>query len=482
MNIQRSEVENPVYDMTFEDKHTDAAAAQQAADTILEALEQAKRPVIMLGHGVDSSFSQQKLIRFAQKRQIPIITSVLAKSVLGYDHPLNFGCIGGAYGHRYANMIANAKSDLLLCFGISLCTRQIGTKVHEFARGAKIIRIDIDPYNLQRDIHENGENEVKLQAETGAVIDCLAKVDDPDIEGAALQFGASVGNVCAKYLHLNESDKKIIILASMSAAFSALFGTPMAAVVFPMEVISVGVMYYAALVPCVFSAFAAQGIALLLKVRTVTPPYLVESVPNFYSVDSIKAIILAIACALAGALFCIVLHNGEHYLKKWFPNPYVRVVAGAAGVIILYFALRTDAYLGLGTGVIQASFKETAGPQMFLLKMLFTALTLCAGFKGGEIVPSLFIGATLGSFMSTILAAPTDICAACGMVGVFCAVTNSPITSLLIAAELFGFNGMPFYCIVVAVSYLLSGYYSLYKEQKIVYSKTENKYVDKHTK
>ena len=301
-------------------------------------------------------------------------------------------------------------------------------------------------------------------------------------EGAALQFGASVGNVCAKYLHLNESDKKIIILASMSAAFSALFGTPMAAVVFPMEVISVGVMYYAALVPCVFSAFAAQGIALLLKVRTVTPPYLVESVPNFYSVDSIKAIILAIACALAGALFCIVLHNGEHYLKKWFPNPYVRVVAGAAGVIILYFALRTDAYLGLGTGVIQASFKETAGPQMFLLKMLFTALTLCAGFKGGEIVPSLFIGATLGSFMSTILAAPTDICAACGMVGVFCSVTNSPITSLLIAAELFGFNGMPFYCIVVAVSYLLSGYYSLYKEQKIVYSKTENKYVDKHTK
>lgn len=137
----------------------------------------------MLGHGVDSSFSQQKLIRFAQKRQIPIITSVLAKSVLGYDHPLNFGCIGGAYGHRYANMIANAKSDLLLCFGISLCTRQIGTKVHEFARGAKIIRIDIDPYNLQRDIHENGVNEVKLQAETGAVIDCLAKAAAPDTEG-----------------------------------------------------------------------------------------------------------------------------------------------------------------------------------------------------------------------------------------------------------------------------------------------------------
>ena len=185
MNIQRSEVENPVYDMTFEDEHTDAATAQQAADTILAALEQAKRPVIMLGHGVDSYASQQELIAFAKKRQIPIITSVLAKSVLGYEHPLNFGCIGSAYGHRYANMIANAKSDLLLCFGISLCTRQIGTKVHEFAKEAKLIRIDIDAYNLQRNIHENGENEVKLQAETGAVISCLAKAAGPEKEGAS---------------------------------------------------------------------------------------------------------------------------------------------------------------------------------------------------------------------------------------------------------------------------------------------------------
>ena len=152
MNIQRSEVENPVYDMTFEDKHTDTAVVRQAADTILEALEHAKRPMIMLGHGVDSHAAQQELISFAQKRQIPIITSVLAKSVLGYDNPLNFGCIGGAYGHRYANMIANAKSDLLLCFGISLCTRQIGTKVYEFAKNAKIIQIDVDPAEINKNI------------------------------------------------------------------------------------------------------------------------------------------------------------------------------------------------------------------------------------------------------------------------------------------------------------------------------------------
>lgn len=99
------------------------------------------------------------LTDLARAHHIPVITSVLARSALSFDDPLNFGCIGGAYGHRYANMIANAKSDLLLCFGISLCTRQIGTKVHEFAKNAEIIRVDIDPYNLQREIHEGREGE-----------------------------------------------------------------------------------------------------------------------------------------------------------------------------------------------------------------------------------------------------------------------------------------------------------------------------------
>ena len=197
MNIQRGEVENPVYDMEFEEdvcgveveEAVETASAHilhgtdEAVRAICNELERAKRPVIMLGHGVDSAVSQQKLIRFARSRQIPIITSVLAKSVLAYDDPQNFGCIGGAYGHRYANMIANAKSDLLLCFGISLCTRQIGTKVNEFAKGAKIIRVDLDPYNLQRNIHENGENEIKILAETGTLIQALDKVPCREHEG-----------------------------------------------------------------------------------------------------------------------------------------------------------------------------------------------------------------------------------------------------------------------------------------------------------
>ena len=182
MNVQRGEVCDPVYDMEFPEEETetavygqknsgngaafyrkavdkaDSADADVAAEDILCKLRKARRPVFMIGHGAAGS-AEKNLVRIAREHHIPVITSVLARSVLSWDDPLNCGCIGGAYGHRYANMIANAKSDLLVCFGISLCTRQIGTKVHEFAKNAEIIRVDIDPYNLQREIHEGGKDE-----------------------------------------------------------------------------------------------------------------------------------------------------------------------------------------------------------------------------------------------------------------------------------------------------------------------------------
>lgn len=168
MNIQRGDVKDPDFDMMMLDMGI-TANAQEAAEAILDALNEAKRPVIMLGHGVGSKVVRNDIISLARQWKIPVITSVLEMSALPWDDPLNFGCIGGAYGHRYANMIANAKSDLLICFGISLCTRQIGTKVHEFAKNAKIIRVDIDEYNLQRNIHEDGKNEIKFCADATEV-------------------------------------------------------------------------------------------------------------------------------------------------------------------------------------------------------------------------------------------------------------------------------------------------------------------------
>ena len=191
MNIQRGDVKNPVYAMSLEEmgleaakpenvnpEETEAASvfadAADCAAAIRDALQEAKRPVIMLGHGVSDKAVREELFALARQWKIPVITSVLEMSALSWDDPLNFGCIGGAYGHRYANMIANAKSDLLICLGISLCTRQIGTKVHEFAKGAKIIRADIDRYNLQRNIHENGTNELKFCVDAADVIHILA--------------------------------------------------------------------------------------------------------------------------------------------------------------------------------------------------------------------------------------------------------------------------------------------------------------------
>ena len=191
MNIQRGDVKNPVYAMSLEEmgleaakpenvnpEETEAASvfadAADCAAAIRDALQEAKRPVIMLGHGVSDKAVREELFALARQWKIPVITSVLEMSALSWDDPLNFGCIGGAYGHRYANMIANVKSDLLICFGISLCTRQIGTKVHEFAKGAKIIRADIDRYNLQRNIHENGTNELKFCVDAADVIHILA--------------------------------------------------------------------------------------------------------------------------------------------------------------------------------------------------------------------------------------------------------------------------------------------------------------------
>lgn len=177
MNVQRGEVDVRGKAAVCPENDENSAGlrekAEEAAQAVCEALGRSRRPAILMGNGVDRPESQAGLLRFAEKHGIPVITSVLAKSSLPGGHPLNLGCIGGAYGHRYANMVANAKSDLLLCFGISLCTRQIGVKVHEFAKNAELVRIDIDPCNLRRDIHENALGEQKFCADTGEVIRLL---------------------------------------------------------------------------------------------------------------------------------------------------------------------------------------------------------------------------------------------------------------------------------------------------------------------
>lgn len=299
-------------------------------------------------------------------------------------------------------------------------------------------------------------------------------------EGAALQLGGSIANRVGELIHLNEKDQHIIVMCGMSAGFSALFGTPLAATVFAMEVIGVGIMHYSAMVPCVTASIIAHLMAELLQVPPEVFP--VAGVPVMEAGLFFRMVGFAALLGVVSILFCILLHSTEHAYSRLLKNPYVRIFVAGCLVIGLSAALQTNAYLGSGMGIIEEIFHHgSARPWDFLLKMVFTALTLGAGFKGGEIVPSLTIGAAFGCLIAPLFGLPVQLATACGMVGVFCGVTNCPITSFLLAFELFGFEGMPYFLTTAAVSYMLSGYYGLYHAQRIVYSKTEPQYINTHT-
>lgn len=313
-------------------------------------------------------------------------------------------------------------------------------------------------------------------------------------EGAAIQLGGSIAKKLAKALRLDENSQRIIIMCGMSAGFSALFGTPMAAAIFSMEVISVGIMHYSALVPCVTASMIAHFVSKAFRLPGEAFPVMglpVMDVKSFF-----KIVVFAAVVGAVSLLFCVILHSAEHLYKKYLTNPYIRIFVGGCLVIVFAAILRTDLYLGSGMEIIEDIFHGTAGGHemeglhgidvsarvgipwfAFFLKMIFTAMTLGAGFKGGEIVPSLCIGAAFGFMSAPLMGLSTPLIAACGMVGVFCGVTNCPITSLLIAFELFGFEGMPYYLVTIAVSYMLSGYQGLYRAQRIVYSKTKTEFI-----
>lgn len=297
-------------------------------------------------------------------------------------------------------------------------------------------------------------------------------------EGAAIQFGGSIGNQIGRIIKLDEADHHVIIMCGMSAAFAAVFGTPMAAAVFAMEVVSVGVMYYTALLPCVIASLIASKFAAGIGVHPEL--FHVTQIPELTVENGIKMAIIAAGCGLLSILFCITLKWTSIFYDRFLKNPYIRVVVAALVVIIITMILNTRDYMGAGSDLISRAIENgQARPLDFFWKLILTAITMRAGFRGGEIVPSFCIGATFGCVAGSILGISPSIAAACGMVALFCGVTNCPITSMLIAFELFGFSGVSYYLIAVAISYALSGYYSLYKDQTIVYSKYKAEYINK---
>ena len=299
-------------------------------------------------------------------------------------------------------------------------------------------------------------------------------------EGAILQIGGSVSSSIGRWMHLDRNDSRIITMCGMSAAFATLFGTPLTAAVFAMEVISVGVMYYAALVPCVLSAIVSVMLARLCGVAPTA--FVLSGIPAFSAFVLLKVIVMGILCAVLSIVFCRLMHLAPVLYEKYLPDSVKRAFVGGAIIIALSLLVGTRDYNGSGGTVIAAALSGSAHPEAFLLKIIFTTITLGAGFKGGEIVPVFFTGATFGCAVSPLLGLSPAFGAALGLVSVFCGVTNCPLTSILLALELFGGKQMPLFALCLAVSYMLSGYYSLYSEQKIVYSKLKPVFIDKKAK
>ncbi len=299
-------------------------------------------------------------------------------------------------------------------------------------------------------------------------------------ESAALQIGGSIGHNFGEFIHLNEDDCKIMTMCGMSAAFAALFGTPMAAAFLAMEIESIGIMYYAALIPCVLAALTASSLAS--HFGTVPDVFTVEIIPEFTLSNALKGAVLAVICALISILFCVVLKKSGEIYKHFFKNPYVRIFVGGCIVVILTLIVGNNNYNGAGMDIIELATRGESPYAAFLLKMIFTAVTMGAGYKGGEIIPALFIGATFGSLYAQLFGFNAALCSAIGMGALFCGITNCPVSSLLLCFEMFGYSGMPYYLLAISLSYTFSGYYGVYESQKIMYSKFHNKYINKVTK
>lgn len=287
-------------------------------------------------------------------------------------------------------------------------------------------------------------------------------------EGAALQIGGSLGSVIGKTLKLKSEHIRTVILCGMSSTFTALFGTPIAATIFTIEFISVGIIHYSALFPCLIGSLTALGIASLFGIAPTA--FSISVIPEHSLKNLLLCVALAILCALISMVFCHLMHGSSKLAKK-IKNPFIRVLVGGAAIVILTLMVGNHDYNGAGMEVIERAVSGSAVPYAFLLKMLFTAITISFGFKGGEIVPSFFIGATFGCVVGGLLGIPPSFAAALGLIGVFCGVTNAPIASIFLAVELFGNEGFVFYAITCFLCFVLSGHIGLYESQRHLFHK-----------
>lgn len=295
-------------------------------------------------------------------------------------------------------------------------------------------------------------------------------------EGAALQLGGSIAQNIGRILRLDSKDMSLIVLSGMSGVFAALFGTPLTATLFALEVVSVGIIYYSGSIPCLVSSLVSYSISRLLGVNA--EGYKLNNVPEFDAIPLLKVAVLAALCAILSIVFCKAMKYSRIVFARLVKNPFLRAFCGGICIVLLSLIFSSHDYNGAGMDIIEKAIGGNAVPWAFAVKMLFTAITIGCGFKGGEIVPCFFIGSTFGCIAGSLLGLDAGFGAAIGLISLFCGSVNCPIASLFLSIELFGQQGIIFFALACAVSYILSGYSGLYDTQKIVYSKLRAEYIN----
>lgn len=288
-------------------------------------------------------------------------------------------------------------------------------------------------------------------------------------EGAALQLGGSTASLLAKIFRLKTEERKVMVMAGMSAVFAGLFGTPLTAALFCMEFESVGTVFSPALLPCYLAAFVASRVSGLMGVHAET--HMITHAFSITLANCWQYLVLAVLVSLLGIAMCAFFHQAEHFAAHHLPNPFVRILVGGALVVGMTLLVGDHRFNGAGMDMALNAVGGNADWYSFLMKMLFTAVTLSAGFKGGEIVPTFCIGATFGCVLGGLLGLDAGMAAALGLVGLFCCATNSPLASIVLSIEMFGSTNLYLFAFVCVVCFVLSGNSGLYASQIIQFRK-----------
>ena len=282
-------------------------------------------------------------------------------------------------------------------------------------------------------------------------------------EGAALQLGGSAASLLSKLLGLKRQSRRVLIMAGMSAVFAGLFGTPLTAALFCMEFESVGTIFSPALLPCYIAAFTASSLSHLLGVHAEGYP--LDTAATLSLGNLWAYLLLAVLISLLGIAMVRIFHGAEHLAAHHVKNPWLRIAVGGAVIAAMTYLVGDHRFNGAGMDMALEAVAGHADWYSFILKLLFTAVTLAAGFKGGEIVPTFCIGATFGCVVGGILGLDAGICGALGLIGLFCCATNSPLASIVLSIEMFGGANLHLFALVCVICFVLSGNTGLYASQ-----------------